>query len=337
MEATDATYGSDQHGLIWAYLFVPGNTPEVVTAERAIAWLRHESPESSAFLWLHASLANTACERWLRREFTLPGAFYESLGEQATSTRLEQDEDAIVAALHDALFDFTFDPESVSTVHLCLTPRFVLTARLRPVRSVDRLRGAIRAGQVFRSTADFLAHLLRQQAAVLTDIVRRATEQVDGIEDKLLAARIATSRRELGALRRTLVRLQRLLAPEPAAFFRMLARAPAWVVAEDVQELRQSAEEFAATMSDSSLLVERVKLLQEELAGLVGEQTNRTLFILTLVTVLALPINLVAGLFGMNVGGIPLAQHQGGFTLIVTGLAVFTLGAAYLALWRRRD
>ena len=47
------------------------------------------------------------------------------------------------------------------------------------------------------------------------------------------------------------------------------------------------------------------------------EQNNRTLFTLTLVTVLALPINIVAGFFGMNVGGIPLAEHPHGFWVLV--------------------
>jgi zinc transporter len=84
-------------------------------------------------------------------------------------------------------------------------------------------------------------------------------------------------------------------------------------------------------------LVERVKQLQEELAALVREQTNRTLFILTMVTVLALPINLVAGLFGMNVGGIPLAQHPYGFFLVVTPLIALTAFLAYWGLGRRRD
>ena len=41
--------------------------------------------------------------------------------------------------------------------------------------------------------------------------------------------------------------------------------------------------------------MERVKLIQEELGALVNEQTKRTLFLLTFVTVLALPINLIAG------------------------------------------
>ena len=77
--------------------------------------------------------------------------------------------------------------------------------------------------------------------------------------------------------------------------------------------------------------------MQEELAALVSEHTNRTLFILTLVTVLALPINLVAGLLGMNVGGIPLSTHSQGFLVVVSTLAVVTGLLAYFVLLRRRD
>ena len=56
--------------------------------------------------------------------------------------------------------------------------------------------------------------------------------------------------------------------------------------AEDLRDLRQSAEELAAAVAESVALVERVRLLQEELLSLVSEQTNRTLFVLTVVTVL---------------------------------------------------
>ena len=55
-----------------------------------------------------------------------------------------------------------------------------------------------------------------------------------------------------------------------------------------------------------------------------------------MVTVLALPINLVAGLFGMNVGGIPLAQHRFGFFLVVGPLVALTAFLAYWGLGRRR-
>ena len=38
---------------------------------------------------------------------------------------------------------------------------------------------------------------------------------------------------------------------------------------------------------------------------------------LGVVTVLALPINIIAGLLGMNVGGVPLADSPHGFWVIV--------------------
>ncbi len=145
---------------------------------------------------------------------------------------------------------------------------------------------------------------------MLVHIVRDATAQVDIIEDRMIGHTVMSGRSKLGSLRRTLVRLQRLLAPEPAALFRLLNRPPTWMGADDVTDLRQSAEELAAAVADSAALGERVRLLQEELVALVNEQTSRTLFVLTIVTVVALPLTIIPGFFGMNVGGVPLAQTR---------------------------
>ena len=140
-----------------------------------------------------------------------------------------------------------------------------------------------------------------------------------------------TSRATLGALRRTLVRLQRLLAPEPAALFRMLSRPAGWMHVGDVELLRQAAEELAAAVRDCATAIERVRLLQEEVAAIVNEQTNRTLFLLTAVTVLTLPMTIIPGLLGMNIGGVPL-QHGHGFWGVVVGLSLTAAVGGYLLL-----
>jgi zinc transporter len=331
-------YGSNRHGLVWGYRFAEGQAAQPIDTDLVAEQLAAAAGDApGAFLWLHFSLANAASVAWMRQQLNLPDIFYDSLHEDVGSTRLEQEDDSLVAVMHDVLFDFSFDASSISTVHLCIQPGLLVSARLRPLRSVDRLRSAIKRGQVFRSSADLLAQLLQDQAAVLVAILRQSTTRVNQIEDRVLSSQIASSRRELGALRRMLVRLQRLLAPEPAAMFRLLSRPPRWITGDNLQELHQAAEEFSAAIVDSAALIERVKLLQEELAALVTEQTSRTLYLLTVVTVLALPINLVAGLFGMNVGGIPLAEHGQGFIIIVGALAVFTAVMAYIAFGRRGE
>jgi zinc transporter len=338
MISAEAGYGSDKQGLVWGYLFTPGHPPRQIECDAAVEWLRATAePSSPGFVWLHLSLSNAASERWMRQSLKLADAFYDSLHESIGTTRLELEDEALVAVIHDALFNTSFDSANISSVAICMEPRLVVSARLRPLRSVDRLRAAVKAGQTLRSAAELLAHLLRDQAAVLIDIVRQATVRVDAVEDNLLANRISVSRSELSSLRRSLVRLQRLLAPEPAALFRLLSRPPAWLSEEDLGDLRQAAEEFSAAVVDSGALAERLKLLQEELAAMISEHTNRTLFILTLVTVLALPINLVAGLLGMNVGGLPLSQHPQGFLLVVSVLSIVTGLLAYFLLIKRRD
>jgi zinc transporter len=183
----------------------------------------------------------------------------------------------------------------------------------------------------------FLNHLLHDQGDVLARIVRDATVRVDAIEDDLLGGRLQHKRIDLGKLRRVLVRLQRLLAPEPGALFRLLRLPPPWIAGGDLEELRQATEEFTLNIRDLSELQERIKLLQEEVAGRVAEENNRSLFVLTMVTVLALPINIFAGLMGMNVGGVPLASHPYGFWIVLAIVATFTVIAAVWTLGRQRD
>src|ERR1700757_4206527 len=218
----DPTSGSDQAVPIWGYHFVPNQRARPITSQAAVQFLTTPGPGLPAeFLWLHFSLSNAASEPWLRRYLTLPDSFYESLHSDVDATHLEQDADSLVARIHDVLFDFTFNAP-IATTSLCIKPRVLVSAHLRPWRSIDQLRAAVQAGQTFRSPIELLSRLLRDQASVLLDIVRKSTKRVAPMEERLLASHVSVSRSELGSLRRMLVRLQRLLAPEPAAFFRLL-------------------------------------------------------------------------------------------------------------------
>jgi zinc transporter len=338
MAINDISYGSNADGLIWGYRFVPGQPAELISTDAVPAILSaNDEAAKREFVWLHFSLSNQASQRYMHRQLALPEAFFESLHGEIGSTTLALDADMLLAVIHDVLFDSAFDALEVGTTSLSIGPRLLVSARLRPLRSVEQLRAAVRAGQDFRSTIELLAHLLQDQADVLGDILRKSTARIDRIEDQLLANRNTTERSELGSMRRRLVRLQRLMAPEPTALFRLLNRPPAWVSHDDLQDLRQAAEEFSTTIGDCVALVERIRLIQEELSALVNEQTGRTLFMLTVFTVLALPINLIAGLFGMNVGGIPLADDRHGFMLIIGALISLTAVLAYFAFGRKRS
>jgi zinc transporter len=325
-------YGSDQSGLICGYLFTGRHAGKALHTTDVLQYLnRTQQLEPSHFLWLHFNLANASTEKWLRENSQSPEEFYESLHQGSRSTRIEHADQHLIAVINDVLHDFTFDPSEIATLWLNVGRDIMISARRKPLKSVDHLRNAVNAGEIFLSPMELLTHLLRDQADVLTGIVRDATAKIDEVEDHLLAERLSRKRANLGELRRLLVRLQRLLAPEPAALFRLLQKPPGWMADSDVHELRQSTEEFSVVLSDMASLQERIKLLQEEIAAHVGEQNSRSLFVLTIVTVLALPINITTGLMGMNVGGIPWGQNDFGFWIVVALVSLITLIGAWIA------
>ena len=336
--AAAQVYGSDPTGLICGYLFSPGVAGRAIDSAEALEWLaRPAAATGNDFAWLHVNLSNASTVRWLHQHFELSEMFFDALNEGTRSSRIEFADNDLIAVVNDVLYDFSFDASHISTLWMSVDSRLLLSARTKPLRSIDRLRASAKNGESFRTSVELLVHLLRDQADVLMQIVRNSISQVDDIEDKLLAGRLDQRRGQLGKLRRVLVRLQRLLAPEPAALFRLLNHPPGWMAETDVQELRQSTEEFSGAINDISSLQERIKLLQEEIAAQVNEQNNRSLYVLTVVTVLALPINILAGLFGMNVGGVPLAQDPGGFWIVVAIVFTFTLVAAWMVFFRGRD
>jgi zinc transporter len=327
----------DLFGLLYGFSFRPGERGREIDSARALQCLQ-QPDDSGEFLWLHLNLAHAACERWMKSHLELPDEFFEALHEGSRSTRIEHVDSALLAVVNDVVFNLSSMVSSdVSTLWVCVRSRLIISARLQPLHSVDKLRSSVKAGERFRSPLELLVHLLRDQGEVLTQIVRKTSLSVDQVEDELLSSRLSTNRAELGANRRVLVRLQRLLALEPGSLLRLLNRPPTWLQKEDVKELRKSTEEFALIINDLTALGERIKLLQEEIAANINEQTNRTLFTLTVVTVLALPINIIAGFFGMNVGGIPLAGDPEGFWILVALVATFTVIAGRWAFRKQRD
>lgn len=334
-----STYGADSSGLIYGFQFGALGDGIPVDTDQALQWLhaRADNSPDEGFVWLHFNLSQTATAQWMQTHLQLSDLFYESLKDGSRSTRVELDDEMLVAVVNDVHYDFAFEPADISTLWLSVGPRLVVSARLQPLRSIDRLRDAVRRGTRLPSSVALLVHLMHDQGDVLVSIVRNTTTRVDTIEDQLLAGRLNTKRAGLGGLRRLLVRLQRLLAPEPAALFRLLHKPPAWIGEDDLQDLRQSTEEFTVALSDMAALQERIKSLQEEVASRVAEANNRSLFVLTIVTVLALPINIIAGLLGMNVGGIPWADHPHGFWIVVGIIVSFTAIAGWFALRKQQD
>ena len=71
--------------------------------------------------------------------------------------------------------------------------------------------------------------------------------------------------------------------------------------------------------------------IKDEIAAKVAAETNRHLFVLTILTAFLLPPTLVSGIFGMNVSDLPFTKDPGGFTWAL-GLIIFSILLVYVIM-----
>ena len=97
--------------------------------------------------------------------------------------------------------------------------------------------------------------------------------------------------------------------------------------------MREIAERTARFVEDIDAARDRASIAQEELDSRLSEQMNKAMYILSIVAAIFLPLGLLTGLLGINVGGIPGTDSPIAF-LIVTILLVIL--AVLLVVWFRK-
>ncbi len=315
-------------GLICGYQLQPRGPAREVSADGIVQALAHPGQVS----WLHFNLSDARARRWLLDAVFLPASLREVLQEQDDDRRVERTDGGLLLVVSDFTYEDESDPSEVATLWCYAGPHLLITARLHALKSADELRQRMRDGVSAASGIELAAQLLDLRTARIKQLASDMTRQLDDIEDEILAGDIKQQREQLGRARRLCARLRRQFAPERADLGRVLQRSAHPLSEDDRGALESSVEGLAFAIEEIAELYERAKLLQEELASRLAENTGRNLYVLSILTAVLLPMTLVTGVFGMNVAHLPGASS---FWLVM--LLVLASGGVTLAVlfWRR--
>lgn len=290
-------------------------------------------PAASDPLWIHLNLTDSRARVWLtQQQAVLPEEARDVLLGSDARVHVQVLPAAIVAVLGDLYHDFALDPERLGSLRLHVDACWLVSGRTHPLKTVDMLRRELLRSREAMTPITVFQLLIERLAGEISKVAVELGEQIDDAEDRVLEGNFAGQSKPLGNLRRLVAKLRRLVSANRAALGSLPPALPGLYDADAGSELRSAIERLDAVGQDLELVQERARLLQEEIASNMNEATNRNLFVLSIATTTLLPITLITGIFGMNVRGLPFAEHPHGFHLVMLGIA-FTV---VLALWLLR-
>jgi zinc transporter len=299
----------DTLGLVCGYSV--DNSGEMTT----ITWTDMDSALAAegASVWLHFDQADAGARAWIGACERIPGPAKSVLLGSDSHMRIEAAGSGLFGVVGDLHHEFAQKSDQLDVLRLYLDNRCLISARREPLAAIDKLRSAIGEGLKVERPVALVTHFLYHVTDTLGDLILELADKVDAMEEALLGGSASRPGDELGRVRRVAARLRRHMVPQQHALLGLLSRLPGWIEESDATNLRNAIERLGALGHDLDLVQERARLLQEQASARLMEATNRNLYILSIVTTIFLPITLITGIFGMNLGGLPAQQDRFGF------------------------
>jgi zinc transporter len=315
---------NEKSGLVFSYILDGAGGGHTITWEDIKHWI----PEKGV-LWLHLDYKNEEVQKWLNEASGLNLIIYEALLEEETRPRAVAYDDGLLLILRGVNCNPGSDPEDMVSLRMWFDKDRIITMRHRRVMAIDDINRAIESSKGPTSPPDFLVRASEHITDRMGDVVSEIDDHVDELEDTVLTAESYELRSKLAVLRRKTISLRRYIAPQRDVLTRLQNERVPWLRDLDKVHLRELAERTARFVEDLDSARDRAAITQEELNGRLSEHMSKTLYILSLVAAVFLPLGFITGLLGINVGGIPGSEFGWAFLIV----CIFLAAIAFVEFW----
>lgn len=277
------------------------------------------------FIWLDLYDETPEAIQAVGDALSLDEASLHDASEMTLLPRVDEFERYVYAVL------FGLVPEAgglaTDEIDMFIGERFLVTVHRTPFNSIQWLQSPSNVASTTNldtpaRVAAFLAQLgTRRFLPIITELD-------DRIEDLELMAMSSDLRTlpEVQALRRDVGLLRRAVGPQRDAI-NELAESLHPVIDSAARRAFDRVFDHYVKIVDS-LDGARAQLgsVLETHRGVVADQTNEIVRLLTVFSAVLLPLSVLAGIWGMNVIDLPFGHAKGGFYVIVTGMGILALG-----------
>ncbi|MEZ5989686.1 MAG: CorA family divalent cation transporter [Planctomycetota bacterium] len=284
-------------------------------------------------LWIHLG-PDEASDAILAGFTDLPDGVVQALTAMIVRARAHEVESGILINLHGINLNPGSEPEDLVTLRVFVRDEVVLSRSRFGIKSVREVHAALAAGKGPCDTGGLIASLANRLFRRLGALVDEIDDEVDEIEQRMLDPDSDDPEtEELFSVRLRCLGLRRHLLPQREAVRSLLKDPPEWLDGRPLALFRESSEVLLHALEDLAESQQHASLVQEAVENRARIGLDRKAYLMSLLASIFLPLTLISGMLGMNVGGIPLGDQPNGFVWITGALGIF--GLLFLLLFKR--
>ena len=300
---------------------------------------RVEIVEAPGLRWYNIERPRPADRAWLEERFEFHPLDYEDVFSRNQRPKVDEYDDYLFIVLHFPRYDKTVSRLNAAELDLFVGPDFLITLPNEPLQPVEYLFERCRTNeelreQIFSKGPGYLLYKIVDDCVDASfPMLRKIGNKLERIEEDIFEGRSAEIVRDISNAKQEIINFRKVIRPQRAAFSD-LERNKQRYIADDLDiyfdDIVDASERIWDMLENYKEVVEALESTNE---AQIAHRTNETFRVLTAISVIVLPLTLVASIWGMNVG-VPGEQDSTAFWEILGAMVILLGSMAYY--FRRR-
>jgi magnesium transporter len=301
---------------------------ETITAE-GLRWVNIESPSP------------LECA-WLEEQFGFHALDLEDVLSRNQRPKIDEYPDYLFIVLHFPVFDRAVGRLNAGELDIFVGPDYLVTIPNQPLQPVEylfercRQKEELREQHFSKGSGFLLYRIVDDSFDYCFPMLRKIGNKLDAVEDEIFSGHSEEVVRDISNVKQEIINFRKVVRPQRPVL-RDLENANQPFLAPTEGDLEVYFDDIGDAHERIWDMLENYKEVVEALEdtneSVISHRVNDILRFLTAISVIVLPLTLIASIFGMNTG-VPWEHRMIGFWIIV-GVMVAML-AGMIGYFRHR-
>jgi magnesium transporter len=302
---------------------------------------RVETVQGSGLRWVNIERPTSLESGWLEEQFDFHALDLEDVLSRNQRPKIDEYPSYLFIVLHFPVFDRQVGRLNAGELDIFVGPDFLVTIPNTPLQPVEYLFERCRQkeelrDQLFSKGSGFLLYrVIDDSFDYCFPMLRKIGNKLDAVEDEIFEGRSEEVVRDISNVKQEIINFRKVIRPQRTVL-RDLENLKSVFLAPDI-DLEIYFDDIGDAHERIWDMLENYKEVVEALAdtneSVISHRVNDILRVLTSISVIVLPLTLIASIWGMNLG-VPGEGDQTDFYVVVGAMVVMLV--AMVAYFRRR-
>lgn len=302
---------------------------------------RIEVIEHDRLRWVDVARPTPREIEYLRREFAFDEFALEDCLSRIQRPKLDEYDGYLFLVMHIPVHDKLSRRTVAAEVDLFVGPDYVVTLhddRLKPLTGLfeaTRDNTVAREANMSRGSGLLVYRIIDRLVDYIFPILSKISDNIEVIEEMTFGREVLHTVQEISIVRRDLIAMRRIIRPQIAVVAALERKDVPWLRLDEGAYFGDIHDHLAKAWDILEDFKDVVTSLADANDSLTSHRTNEVIRLLTIISVIMLPLTLISGVYGMNIQTLPLAEHPFSFWIVMAMMAL--VAASMLAFFRWRE